>query len=151
MLLATRKRVIVTDASVFNQALSDAQICKLLIDTDLTPHDIPDPVYDVADDARFVAGTGLTMDGAFAIDTGIPLLENTKDFTIIAQFRFANMAEDGAKPNFTFYPVFSAMSADMPSQAHTGHTDKGFDVGLSMQNGKDMSATARGGFIAFTP
>ena len=139
----------ITDASVFNQALSDAQICKLLIDTDLTPHDIPDPVYDVADDARFVAGTGLTMDGAFAIDTGIPLLENTKDFTIIAQFRFANMAEDGAKPNFTFYPVFSAMSADMPSQAHTGHTDKGFDVGLSMQNGKDMSATARGGFIAF--
>ena len=45
----------------------------------------------------------------------------TKDFTIIAQFRFANMAEDGAKPNFTFYPVFSAMSADMPSQAHTGN------------------------------
>lgn len=139
----------ISDARVFETALTDAQVSMLMVDDDISDHGLPTPVYDIADDERYVVGTGLTMDGTFAIDTEIPILENTNDFTIITTFKFDNMAHDGAKPNFSFFPVLSAMSADMATDAHTGHTDKGFDIGLSMQNGKDMSATARGGFIAF--
>lgn len=139
----------ISDARVFQTALSDAQLSILLLDSDVSAHSASVPVYDISEETGYVSGTGLTMDGTFAIDTGVALLEDTNDFTIVAKFRYDNMASTGAKPNFTFYPVFSAMSAAMPDQAHTGNTDKGFDVGLSMQNGKDMSATARGGFIAF--
>ena len=137
------------DACVYERCLSDAQVSVLMLDTDITSHDLPEPVYDIADEEDYVSGTGLTMDGTGAIDTGVALLENTNDFTVIARFKFDNMASDGDKPNFTFYPVFSAMSAEMADQAHTGYNDKGFDVGLTMQNGKDMSTTARGGFIFF--
>ena len=139
----------VTDARVFEKALSDAQISLLITGEDITPHDPPEPVYDISEEPGYAPGTGLVMDGTFAIDTGIPLLEDTNDFTVISRFTFDSMRGESGRPNFTFFPVFSAMSADMPSDAHTGHTDKGFDVGLSMQDGKDMSATARGGFITF--
>lgn len=139
----------INDASVFNKALSDAEVSMLVVGSDITVHTATDPVYDITEDSRYVQGTGLAMDGTFAIDTGVALLEDTNDFTIIAQFKFDDMSAGGAKPNFTFIPVFSAMSADMASDAHTGHSDKGFDVGLSMQNGKDLSATAKGGFISF--
>ena len=139
----------ITDARVFERYLSDAQVSLLMIGTDTTPHGFPEPIWDISDEPGYVSGTGFTFNGNTYMDTQIPLLENTNDFTIITKFKFDNMAADGAKPNFTFYPVFSLMSADMPDQVHTGYTDKGFDVGLSMQNGRDLSATARGGFIGF--
>lgn len=136
----------IKDASVFQKALTDAEVSIVMLGTDITPHGLPEPIYDIADDSRYVANTGVTMNGTFAIDTGIPLLESTDDFTIVATFKFDKME---AQPNFTFFPVFSAMSADMPNDVHTGHSDKGFDVGLTMQNGRDLSDTARGGFICF--
>lgn len=139
----------INDASVYEKFISDAQVSVLMLGSDITPHTMPDPVYNIADETGYVSGTGLTMDGTTAIDTGIPLLESTGDFTIITRFKFDNMAEDGPKPNFTFFPVFSAMSAEMASEGHGGYTDKGIDVGISMENGVDMSATARGGFIFF--
>ena len=139
----------IADARVFESALTDAQISVLVVGSDITSHEPPEPVYDITEVTGYTSGVGFVMDGSYALNTGIALLENTNDFTIITKFKFDNMAANGAKPNFTFYPVFSAMSADPPSDAHTGNTDKGFDVGLSMQNGKDMNATARGGFIAF--
>ena len=89
------------------------------------------------------------MDGTYGIDTEVPILENTNDFTIVSRFKFDKMRGASGQPNFTFFPVFSAMSAEMPSDAHTGNTAKGFDVGLSMQDGKDMSTLAVGGFINF--
>ena len=139
----------ITDARVFEKYLNDAQVSMLMLGEDISSHDLPAPVYDIANESSYVANVGVVMDGTFAIDTGIPLLENTNDFTILAKFKFDNMAADGQKPNFSFYPVFSAMSADMPAQIHTGYTDKGIDVGLSMQNGREASATAKGGFIDF--
>ena len=140
---------IIKDASVYSAALSDAQVSLLMVGEDISSHTAPTPVYDIKNDSRYVSGTGLTMDGTFAIDTGMPLLENTGDFTIIAQFKFDNMAADGAKPNFSFFPVFSAMRAEMADAVHTGYEDKGFDVGLSMQNGTNLGNTAIGGFIMF--
>ena len=137
------------DANVYKQCISDAQISILMLGTDLTPHILPEPIYDISDESGYVSGTGLTMDGTTAITTNVALLEDTNDFTILASFKFENMIADGEKPNFSFYPVFSLMSADMADKAHSGYTDKGFDVGLTMQNGKDMSATARGGFVFF--
>lgn len=139
----------ITDARVFEKALSDAQISLLMVGSDITPHVTPEPIYDISDDSRYVSGTGLTMDGTFAIDTEIPLLEDTNDFTIITRFKFDKMSGDSGQPNFTFFPVFSAMSAEMPDTSHTGHTDKGFDVGLSLQDGRDMNTRAYGGFIDF--
>ena len=140
---------VIKDAQVFEKALTDSQVSMIMLGTDISPHSDPVPVYDIEDDPLYVEGTGLTMDGTFAIDTEIPLLEDTNDFTIITTFKFDKMTEDGKKPNFTFYPVFSAMSADMPSQGHGGYTDKGIDVGLSLQDGHDMSTLAGGGFITF--
>ena len=139
----------IKDARVFEQALSDAQISVLIVGSDISPHTTPEPVYDISDDSGYVSGTGLVMDGTYGIDTEIPLLENTNDFTIITRFKFDKMRGENGQPNFTFFPVFSAMSADMPSTAHTGNSDKGFDVGLSMQDGKNMETLAVGGFINF--
>ena len=140
---------IMKEAEVFNVALSDAQISMLLVGRDISVHTDIVPVYDIENDQRYDEGVGLVMDGTFAIDTQIPILENTNDFTIVAKFKFDDMTADGERPNFSFVPVFSAMSADMASDVHTGHNDKGFDVGLSLQEGKDLSDTAAGGFIGF--
>jgi hypothetical protein len=140
---------VIKGALVYDKAISDAQVSVLLVGSDISTPTAPTPVYNIADDPRYTAGTGLILDGTFGIDTEYPILENTDDFTIIAQFKFDRMGGDGGRPNFTFIPAFSAMSADMPSQAHGGYTDKGFDVGLSMQSGTDMSAPATGGFIMF--
>ena len=139
----------ITDARVFESALTDAQISLLMFGSDISPHVTPEPVYDISDESGYVAGTGLTMDGTFGIDTDIHLLEDTNDFTIICRFKFDKMRGENGRPNFTFFPVFSAMSADLPSTAHTGETAKGFDVGLSMQDGKNMETLAGGGFINF--
>lgn len=140
---------IMKEAEVFNVALSDAQVSILLVGRDISVHTDIVPVYDIENDQRYDEGVGLVMDGTFAIDTQIPILENTNDFTIVAKFKFDDMTADGERPNFSFVPVFSAMSADMASDVHTGHNDKGFDVGLSLQEGKDLSDTAAGGFIGF--
>lgn len=140
---------IINEANVYDSALDDAQISMLMLGADLTPHTAPVPIYDISENPGYTAGTGMIMDGTFGIDTEIPLLEDTNDFTIIARFKFDKMRGANGQPNFTFFPVFSAMSASMPSTAHTGNTDKGFDVGLSMQDGKEMSTMANGGFINF--
>jgi hypothetical protein len=139
----------INDASVFEKALSDSQVSLLMLGTDIAPHTTPSPVYNIANETGYEAGVGLVMDGTKAIDTGIALLENTNDFTIISKFKFDNMRGENGKPNFSFFPVFSAMSASMPTGVHTGYTDKGFDVGLTMQDGRDLSTLARGGFISF--
>lgn len=139
----------IIDASVYDKALTDSEVSMLMVGTDISSHELPPPVYDIEDDVRFVSGTGLIMDGTFAIDTNVPLLQNTNDFTIVVQYQFDNIGQGGARPNFTFIPVFSAMNADMPNDVHTGHADKGFDIGLSMQDGKDLSNTAIGGFMMF--
>lgn len=138
----------ITDARVFNKSLSNAQVSMLMTGSDITVHTDPVPVYDIQDETLYEAGVGLPMDGTFGVDTNIPLLENTADFTIVTQFQFADMTKT-RRPNFTFLPVFSAMSAEMADQGHAGYTDKGICVGLSLQNGADMSATAPGGFITF--
>ena len=140
---------IMEDAEVFNCALSDAQVSMLLVGSDISIHTDPTPIYDIEDDARYEEGVGLAMDGTFAIDTGVPILENTNDFTIVARFKFDDMTATGELPNFTFIPAFSAMSASMAEDTHTGHNDKGFDVGLSLQDGMNLSDTAVGGFIGF--
>lgn len=140
---------VMKDAQVFLEALSDEQISMLLAGTDITDHGMPTPVYDIENDSRYVADTGLVMDGTFGIDTGLPLMSNLDDFTIISTFKFDSMGADGGKPNFSFYPAFSMMSADMPNEVHTGFNDKGFDVGLSMQDGRDLSNMPIGGFIMF--
>ena len=140
---------VMKEAQAFDRALNDAQISMLLVGEDISTHPLPIPVYDISNNPSYVEGTGLTMDGTFAIDTGIALLEDTNDFTITTKFKFDDMTAESALPNFTFIPVFSAMSAEMPINAHTGHTDKGFDVGLSLQDGTDMEVTAIGGFIDF--
>ena len=137
------------DARVFERALTDAQISVLMLDTDITTPSDPEPIYDIKDLPDYEEGVGLVMDGTYGIDTEIPLLEDTNDFTIVCQFKFDKMRGENGQPNFTYFPVFSAMSADMPETAHSGNTAKGFDVGLSMQDGRDMSNMAVGGFITF--
>lgn len=140
---------VIKDARVFESALTDQQVSKLIIGYDINANVDPTPIYDIANDSRYVTGTGLTFDGTFGIDTNIPILEDTNDFTIVATFKFDDMASTGKKPNFSYYPVFSAMNTEMPSQAHGGYTDKGISVGLSLQNGMDLNNTAGGGFITF--
>ena len=48
---------VITDARVFNRALSDAQVSMLVAGDDLSPHVMPEPVYDIADDTGYVEGT----------------------------------------------------------------------------------------------
>ena len=139
----------IKDALVYEKCLSDSQVSMLMLNTDIAPDVPPVPVYDISDESGYVEGTGLVMDGTYGIDTQIPLLENTNDFTIICRFKFDKMRGENGQPNFTFFPVFSAMSAEMAPQGHGGYTDKGFDVGLSMQDGQDMETLALGGFINF--
>lgn len=140
---------VISEAQVFNKALTDAEISVLMLGSDITVHAIPTPTYDISNNNNYVENVGLTMDGTFGIDTGIPLLENTNDFSIICTFKFDNITEEERKPNFSFYPVFSAMSAGMPNSVHAGNTDKGIDLGVSLQNGVSLSDTAQGGFVTF--
>ena len=138
---------VMKEAQVYTSALSDAQISILLTGEDSSGQEETAPVYDIADEDGYDEDEGMVFDGTFAIDTGIPLLENTDDFTIVCRFRFDDMTAGGELPNFTFIPVFSAMSAGMAEDAHTNHEDKGIDLGLSLQDGTDLAGSAAGGFI----
>lgn len=140
---------VMKDAQVFTSALSDSQISMLLVGADISGHETIESVYDIANEEGYEENIGMAFDGTFALDTGIPILENDDDFTIFCRFRFADMTADGERPNFSFIPVFSAMSAAMAEDTHINHDDKGFDVGLSLQGGMDLSGTAVGGFIGF--
>lgn len=140
---------VIKEAKVYNTLLTDSEVSVIMLGTDVTPHVAPTPIYDIANESGFVEGVGMTMDGSTAIDTGVALLEDTSDFTIVTKFKFDNMTENGRRPNFTFIPVYSAMSAPMAQNTHTGNTDKGICVGLSLQDGSDLADTAKGGFIYF--